>query len=442
MKFINCSIKKFSKMKTIVFITIILSITFLASGKTSPDSHRKKKNFCDITIFGTDSSGREITNPEIEFKQFINTISKPLLNYVFFEENSYEIPNRYKLLTKEEAEEFNPNNIFKLSYIDTYYHILNIIGWRLKHRKNIIIDITGNNSNEGMELNNKELSKKRALNVYNYLVNIWGIDSSRIKLIIRNLPVFFTYPKKKGGNEENRRVELIIPDFETDGPLVFRDTVNKNNLDRIYFQIKISKDYPISKYDIDLFNEQKLLKTITKNFFGTMPAKISEKVEFSSFVIDYKSLSLRDPLYYMLTVYDSIGNKQPSRLKKLLVKNKDILPVIITDSIMLLHFNFQGEELWGETKLLNSYKSGIPETVKIIISSFTDKIGLIEYYLKVANARAQKAANNFRGYNVTINEPKVLENVYDLNLPEGRFYARSLMIEIKTISAMIGRLIH
>jgi len=55
----------------------------------------------------------------------------PLLNYIFFEENSSEMSKKYKMLRSEDIDDFNIDSLYQISTLDIYYNILNIIGVRL-----------------------------------------------------------------------------------------------------------------------------------------------------------------------------------------------------------------------------------------------------------------------------------------------------------------------
>ena len=66
----------------------------------------------DITLTGVDTSGHEIEKPVLKIEEFISSRLQPLLNYVFFDENSSEIPSRYSELNKKETESFNEAKLF------------------------------------------------------------------------------------------------------------------------------------------------------------------------------------------------------------------------------------------------------------------------------------------------------------------------------------------
>jgi len=74
-----------------------------------------------------DSNNNESNNLFIKVEDFITYNMRPLLNYIFFDENSSSIPNRYIRLDKNETSKFNMNNLHNLNSLETYYQALNII---------------------------------------------------------------------------------------------------------------------------------------------------------------------------------------------------------------------------------------------------------------------------------------------------------------------------
>jgi outer membrane protein OmpA-like peptidoglycan-associated protein len=133
--------------------------------------------------------------------------SSPLLNYVFFEEGQNTISGDYILLSgTDKAQNFSENNL--AGSMDKYRNLLNIIGKRLSDNPDAQISLVGCNSNLGVEKNNITLSQNRAESVQAYLQNIWGIDTSRIKIASRNLPAVPSTSNAPSGIAENRRVEI------------------------------------------------------------------------------------------------------------------------------------------------------------------------------------------------------------------------------------------
>ncbi len=118
----------------------------------------------------------------------------PLRNSVFFDQRSTDIPDRYVMLSTTAATSFNeaqleqaqPANLStgrSARQLAVYHNILNIIGDRMRSNPGSAITLTGASDKNPTE------GKLLADNVKNYLVNIFGINASRINTEGRNKPV-------------------------------------------------------------------------------------------------------------------------------------------------------------------------------------------------------------------------------------------------------------
>ncbi|HHI03779.1 MAG TPA: OmpA family protein [candidate division Zixibacteria bacterium] len=79
----------------------------------------------------------------------------------------------------------------------------------LRQAPTVKVDIVGYTDNIGTASENKELSKKRANRVRDYLVSI-GIDKGRLSTAGRGAANFIASNKTEPGRQQNRRVELIF----------------------------------------------------------------------------------------------------------------------------------------------------------------------------------------------------------------------------------------
>lgn len=108
----------------------------------------------------------------------------PVRNYVYFDLGSTEIPNRYKLLKKDDVKDFredqletaNPENMSGRSnrQMDIYYNVLNILGDRMVKNPATTVTLVGS-SREG-----SKDGREMAESIKEYLINIFGISGSRI----------------------------------------------------------------------------------------------------------------------------------------------------------------------------------------------------------------------------------------------------------------------
>jgi outer membrane protein OmpA-like peptidoglycan-associated protein len=108
----------------------------------------------------------------------------PLRNYVFFNEESTEIPNRYVLLTKSQVQDFKedqletfaPKNLSDRSkrQMTVYYNILNILGDRMQKNPAATITLVGSSDKGSKD------GTAMAEAIKTYLVNIFAIEPTRI----------------------------------------------------------------------------------------------------------------------------------------------------------------------------------------------------------------------------------------------------------------------
>ena len=141
----------------------------------------------------------------------------PVLNYVFFNIGSTEIPSRYVLLKKEQVKDFKEEQLEEFAtptqsgrsnrQMIAYYNVLNILGDRMGRNSSSTITLVGTS-----ELGSQD-GKLMAESVKQYLVDVFGINASRIKIEVRNKPKL---PSEQPGGtlelallrEEDRRVTI------------------------------------------------------------------------------------------------------------------------------------------------------------------------------------------------------------------------------------------
>jgi outer membrane protein OmpA-like peptidoglycan-associated protein len=118
----------------------------------------------------------------------------PLLNSVFFDNGSTVIPARYTLLSSAAAATFKetqlqtaqPDNLKKgraARQLAVYYNILNIIGDRMRNNPSSIIALSG--ASDGNPAEGKQMAEA----VKQYIVSVFGINTSRISTEGRSKPV-------------------------------------------------------------------------------------------------------------------------------------------------------------------------------------------------------------------------------------------------------------
>jgi outer membrane protein OmpA-like peptidoglycan-associated protein len=113
---------------------------------------------------------------------------------------------------------------------------------------------------------------------------------------------------------------------------------------------------------------------------------------------------------------------------KRLNANKDTLLNVYN----LILFDFNSSKLNSSNiSITNFIKSDISHQSEINILGFTDRIGDEKYNLKLSTERAESSGKALGGHPYKVNGLGESKHIYDNNLPEGRFYSRTVIIEAK-----------
>lgn len=387
-----------------------------------------------VDAVGINEKGMEFSNPTLDIEEFLSTNMRSLLSYVFFEYNSAEIPLRYKKLNKSEVENFDLQMFTNLSTLPTYYHILNIIGYRMNTYRDSKIRLVGCNSNNGEERNNLKLSKERANSIANYLINNWEIAPGRIIITEQNLPDSPTHYENEDGYEENRRVEIYSDLWDILKPIVINDTLYLSSQTKIKFYPKAYAMNGLKSYELNIFESEITLTAFSEN----MP-EIPDAIEWQMKNQIENISKLEAPINYILKVEDEFNNQTSSEIGTIPVTTISIdekqtkkLGDKRIDRYNLILFPFGSAELTNANlRIADFIRDRIEENSEVLITGYTDKLGEEEVNLKLSVDRANKLAKVLlpEAYIRGLGESAFL---YDNDLPEGRFYNRTLEVKVQT----------
>ncbi|TAL69016.1 MAG: OmpA family protein [Bacteroidetes bacterium] len=388
----------------------------------------------DVNATGVTHEGAEVPVVQVKVEEFLSTRMHPLLTYVFFDENSSVIPDRYKRITKEKAATAKVEQFHDFNALETYYNLLNIVGKRMLMYPDAKIVLDGCNSNEGKEKNNIELSKKRAEAVKAYLVDTWGIAPERISLNPRNLPNEPSNPQKDDGVVENRRVEILSNTMEIIAPVITVDTLRVTNPPSVRFKTDYKGEAPLRSWTLLAKQKGRTLKTFSGD--NAMPKETDWM-----FALDEKSIpKTQDPLDYQLIVHDNAGQMYESPVKSLPVevltlqkKRRELFADKLIDRFSLILFTFDETKLtYFNTKVLDIIQSYIKPESEVKVMGYTDRMGEADYNLKLSQQRAQGVANTLHSDKKTITGIGANDFLYDNNTPEGRYYCRRVDVTVET----------
>ena len=185
----------------------------------------------------------------------------PVLNKVFFETGSSEIPDSYVLLkSRAHTAAFNENVL--TNSLDRYKNVLNIVGRQLSTLPEASVRIVGCNSDSGVEKGNLDLSRARAAAVKDYLQTVWKIDGARMKVEARNLPVNPAAVQMVGSRPENQRVEIIYDSTDLQAMSSGQFIAESSNLTDIKIVPQIIAEYGVADWELSIQADNQIIKTV------------------------------------------------------------------------------------------------------------------------------------------------------------------------------------
>lgn len=374
----------------------------------------------------------------------------PVINYVFFDIGSTEIPNRYVLLDKDEVAEFKEENVELFTPANlsgrsarqmiVYYNVLNILGDRMIKNPSTTIKLVGSS-----ELSPAD-ARVMAESVKSYLVTVFEISPSRITTEGRNKPKIPS--EQPGATEElvllrqgDRRVSI-----ESTSPALLMEYQSGPDAPLKPIVIVDEQEAPVESY-------------VSFSNIGATEAFTSWSIEikdedgrvqnFGPYTQDVVAipgksiLGTRPEGNYQVTM---IGTTQDGRKVE---KETNVHMVLWTPSSSEEVMRFSVPFNFNESTSIAMYNKyltevvmpKIPEGGKVIIHGYTDIIGEVAHNQKLSEARAndvknilQRALSNAGRTDVTFEvlglgeDPRLspFENKY----PEERFYNRTVVIDI------------
>lgn len=387
-----------------------------------------------VNALQMDSNGVLVPLRTLTIEEYMRTQYRPLLNYVFFDQNSASIPERYHLLTANEASEFQFDRLTKLETLPLYYEVLNIIGKRLRTYPKATVRIVGCNADQGIEKNNRGLSRQRAEAVRKYLSSTWSIDPKRITVDARNLPSKPSTTTDADGIEENRRAELYSDDPHITEPIFSLDTVKIPKPSEVHFEPHVKAEAGIDRWDLlTNYSARKL-----KDFFGrdTLPNLLSWDLDKER----ETTLANLDTVAAVLTVTDRINQSVtadeldlPVYQYTLQEKHRVGSVDTIISRYSLILFDFDQSTLSpANQRIADFVKERISPDAKVNIFGYTDRTGNDEYNKALSYERALTTQRSVNASNAAVEGLGRSVLLYDNNLPEGRFYSRTVTVIVST----------
>jgi outer membrane protein OmpA-like peptidoglycan-associated protein len=386
----------------------------------------------DVRAVSVDADGTEHPGVTIRFEEFISTQMRPLLNYVFFDEGSSAIPARYHSVRDTAA--FQVSRLHGVGTLETYYDVLNIVGRRLRQNPRATITLTGTNAGTGAERGNTELSRTRAEAVREYLTSVWGIAADRLRVKARDLPEVPSDTAQAEAAAENRRVEISSSDPMILDAVFTDDTVRTVSPPLVRVYPSINSEAGVSTWQLGA--SQGAAPVASFNGSGSVPKAIDWNPAESRGFTPHST----DPIVFAMDVRDAAGQRVATPSEQLPVeqvtlrqKREEGAADKRTDRYGLILFDYDRADLNAANERIAALiRSRIPAGASVSITAFTDRIGEEDYNMRLSEARARATARAIGVPETAARGVGESRELYDNDLPEGRFYSRTVEILVES----------
>jgi outer membrane protein OmpA-like peptidoglycan-associated protein len=386
----------------------------------------------EVTASGLDEEGNESPVALMRIEEFLEEKAHAMLPYVFFDNNQSIIPNRYEHLTKEQVSDYDLKSLIPQNDLDVHHRILNIIGKRMNENKNSKLIITGCNSDNGVEKGNLDLSSNRAKSVRDYLINSWGINDNRFKIVQRNLPEIHSNIKSADGQAENRRIELSSNDPTIIDLFTVIDTFRHASPPQIRLRNTYNSVSPLKSWTISISQKG----TVIKSFSGD--GQPPQTIDWDLMNDQKNAPKFNEPIEMKLSIMNQLGDEStaitmlPTEVRTLSQKIQEQSANLKINKYNLVLFNVGKSDITeAHQKIISMVKSSLKTNAKVQIEGYTDRSGNSNSNIKLAFDRANSTSKSL-GVSDTrvigIGDKRLL---YPNDTPEGRFLCRTVQILIQ-----------
>ncbi|HRK04509.1 MAG TPA: OmpA family protein [Chlorobiota bacterium] len=386
----------------------------------------------NVSATGVDDGGRTSPVTQVRVEEYASTRVRPLLPYVFFDQTSTDLPQRYRRVSESVREKFSLENFYNLDAMITYYHVLNIIGKRMQDDPSSSITLTGTIDESELSLGTG-LSQARAAAVKDYLVSTWEIEPRRISIQARTMPESPSKSTDDDGRAENRRVEISSSNPTILAPVSSNDTMRVFQPAGIRFAPSIDPKVPIASWTMFVTDGERIIRSFHAG--EPIPPSVDWRIDEQALLIPR---SLRE-LKYLLVVRDSNGLVVPSATQTIPLNHVTLADKAGStsdksiDRYSLILFGFDRSDLTpANSVIVDNIKSRLSPSSTVSVLGYTDRSGADDYNLRLSEQRAKSVA---RALGLPESTAKGLgENLplYDNSTPEGRFYSRTVEVLVET----------
>ncbi len=415
---------------------------------TNQDTYETMTATCPVTVTRRELIHELIGPPKgtvaleparLTIEEVTTIDSSPLLNYVFFETGQSDIPARYATFSgQSETKSFSESKL--KDTMEKYTHTLNIIGKRLRDNPEAQIKIVGCNAHRDKEYNRKDLSRSRAESVKAYLKYIWGIESSRMQLEVRNRPAVASASSVPEGRAENQRVEIY-----SESPAIM-DTIKStyvakiSNSEQLQVKPQIDSGYDLQRWNVALVGDGTLIDSASGQ------GDLMLAYQFNLKELGLGKIGTYENIGANIEVEDRKGRvyKTHASTSVRLIKREERLAkkegYKVMEKYALILFEFNRADIKERNRaVLDRIIARINEipTATVSIMGHSDTIGKEAYNIDLSKRRAKAAfemiiaGGGINSGNISYDGAGPHNPLFDNELPEGRALNRTVTVTLE-----------
>lgn len=377
-----------------------------------------------VDMESVDAVGLRVPGGDVVLHEIRRRELAPLLPFVFFEKGSAEIPTRYA----RRVPGFSESDITSDNVMEVYHNLLNIVGDRMSKNPSATLTIKGHREPLDGETD-PNLASQRAEAVKSYLQSAWGISPQRLNVASGELPAVLSNRTIDDGKAEHRRVEITSNDPAILTYVIPQRVVRSVSPSAVIFttNVKNSSNTP----NITVTDDQNA--TLAS---GTNAAlSWSPDADRIANVLNGRSYTRGR----VLAAVDGASDERAFTIKadvRSVKFNGDTIRDSIVERYRLMFFDFDTPEINDfNGDAVRLIQSQLRTTSHVRVVGYTDRIGAPAYNQDLSARRAQAVATAINKRII----PDVLESqgagatpIVDNDLPEGRWYNRTVLIEVTT----------